>query len=214
MTEPVSEAWRTTVRARLDDIARDEKVTILLAIESGSRAWGFHSVDSDYDVRFIYCRPVDGHLRVFPGRDVIERPISDELDLSGWALRKTLGLILGSNAVALEWLQSPIFSAEAPGFRAALTGFMARLMAECALADHVHRTILDLIERNKFLTEADGIGQSPALTDALISAEVDHAVAELGASRALPDAIQTVEADAILAAWTRKCDPSLEGDRP
>ncbi len=123
MTEAVSVAWRSAISQRLDDIAREENVTILLAIESGSRAWGFHSTDSDYDVRFIYCRPIDWHLRVSPGRDVIERPISDELDLSGWDLRKTLGLILGSNAVALEWLQSPITYAEAPGFRAALTGF-------------------------------------------------------------------------------------------
>ena len=102
MSAPVSPAWRATIRAKLDQIAREEGVTVLLAVESGSRAWGFHSEDSDYDVRFLYCRPVDWHLTVMPGRDVIERPISDELDLSGWDLRKTLGLILGSNAVVLE----------------------------------------------------------------------------------------------------------------
>lgn len=123
MSEAVSAGWRRVIRARLDEISREADVTILLAIESGSRAWGFHSEDSDYDVRFIYCRRVDWHLTVEPGRDVIERPISGELDLSGWDLRKTLGLILGSNAVALEWLQSPITYAEAPGFREELAAF-------------------------------------------------------------------------------------------
>lgn len=123
MSEAVSDAWRGAIRARLDEIAREEEVTILLAVESGSRAWGFHSTDSDYDVRFICCRRVDWHLKVEPGRDVIKRPVSGELDLSGWDLRKTLGLILGSNAVALEWLQSPVTYAEKPGFREALGAF-------------------------------------------------------------------------------------------
>ena len=111
------------IRQRLDQISTEENATLLLAVESGSRAWGFHSEDSDYDVRFIYARPVEWHLSVAPGRDVIERPISDALDLSGWDLRKTLGLMLGSNAVVLEWLQSPIRYIDTPGFREDLRDF-------------------------------------------------------------------------------------------
>lgn len=139
MSEAVSEAWRGAIRARLDDIAREEEVTILLAVESGSRAWGFHSADSDYDVRFIYCRRVDWHLKVEPGRDVIERPISDELDLSGWDLRKTLGLILGSNAVTLEWLQSPITYAEEPEFRETLSAFARGMLRRRPVLWHYRR---------------------------------------------------------------------------
>lgn len=70
---------------------------ILYACESGSRAWGFPSKDSDYDVRFIYVRPVDWYLSIFDKRDVIEYPISDMLDINGWDLKKALNLFRKSN---------------------------------------------------------------------------------------------------------------------
>ena len=104
----VSDTMRAEIVLRLDTIAAEENAQILFAIESGSRAWGFHSPDSDYDVRFVYARPRDWHYRLGKKRDVIERPISDELDISGWELSKALTLALGSNAVLAEWLQSPI----------------------------------------------------------------------------------------------------------
>ena len=85
-----------------------EDIRILFAIESGSRAWGFPSPDSDYDVRFIYARPVDSYLTLSPGRDVIELPIDDLLDMNGWDIKKALGLLLKPNPVMLEWLSSPI----------------------------------------------------------------------------------------------------------
>jgi len=83
-------------------------VEILYACEAGSRAWGFPSPDSDYDVRFIYIHDTDWYLSVFAQRDVIEQPINDLLDISGWDLRKTLLLLYKSNASLLEWLFSPI----------------------------------------------------------------------------------------------------------
>ncbi|AKG33256.1 nucleotidyltransferase domain-containing protein [Paenibacillus durus] len=92
----------------LERIEREEHVRILYACESGSRAWGFPSKDSDYDVRFIYVRPVEWYLSIFDKRDVIERPISDMLDINGWDLRKALNLFRKSNPPLLEWLQSPI----------------------------------------------------------------------------------------------------------
>ena len=96
------------VRDTLRAIEQAEDVRILLAIESGSRAWGFPSPDSDYDVRFVYARPVDWYLSIAPGRDVLERPIEDALDINGWDIRKALGLLLKPNPVLLEWLSSPI----------------------------------------------------------------------------------------------------------
>jgi uncharacterized protein len=92
----------------LKQIEQEEQVRILYACESGSRAWGFSSQDSDYDVRFLYIRPVEWYLSIFEKRDVIERPISDMLDINGWDLRKALGLFRKSNPPLLEWLQSPI----------------------------------------------------------------------------------------------------------
>jgi len=92
----------------LERIEREEQVRILYACESGSRAWGFPSRDSDYDVRFIYIRKPEWYLSIFEKRDVIERPISDMLDINGWDLRKALLLFRKSNPPLLEWLQSPI----------------------------------------------------------------------------------------------------------
>jgi uncharacterized protein len=95
---------------RLSEIEKEESVTIFYACESGSRAWGFPSKDSDYDVRFLYLRSQDWYLSidVEEKRDVIERPISDMLDISGWDLRKALKLLHKSNPPLLEWLNSPI----------------------------------------------------------------------------------------------------------
>lgn len=101
-------AIREKIEEHLAQIEDTYHVTILFACESGSRAWGFESPDSDYDVRFIYVHRLDWYLRVSPQRDVIELPINDLLDINGWELRKALGLLKKGNATLLEWLQSPI----------------------------------------------------------------------------------------------------------
>ncbi len=96
------------IRCELSVIEREHGVKIVLAVESGSRAWGFPSRDSDYDVRFIYLRPVEAYLTVVPRRDVIERPVDAVLDVNGWDIRKAVALMLKSNAVLQEWLSSPV----------------------------------------------------------------------------------------------------------
>ncbi len=92
----------------LGQIETRHDVAVLFAIESGSRAWGFHSPDSDFDVRFVYAHRLDWYLTVRPGRDVIEAPISEGLDISGWDVRKALALACKFNPVLPEWLRSPI----------------------------------------------------------------------------------------------------------
>jgi len=88
-------------------------VSILLAIESGSRAWRFPSRDSDYDVRLIYVHRMEKYLSIEPPRDVIEYPVGAALDINGWDIRKALGLLVRSNAVVLEWLASHVRYREA-----------------------------------------------------------------------------------------------------
>ncbi|MFC4100783.1 nucleotidyltransferase domain-containing protein [Paenibacillus xanthanilyticus] len=100
--------YETNIQEALRNIEAEEGVRILYACESGSRAWGFPSQDSDYDVRFIYVRSTDWYLSIDDKRDVIERPINDLLDINGWDLRKALRLFRKSNPPLLEWLQSPI----------------------------------------------------------------------------------------------------------
>ena len=105
---------RSHIQARLRQLAAEEGVRILFAIESGSRAWGFPSADSDFDVRFVYVRTRPDYLSVRQIRDVIEAPTVDDpllgvpLDLNGWDIRKALRLGLTSNPVLHEWLTSPI----------------------------------------------------------------------------------------------------------
>ncbi|MDR0467270.1 MAG: nucleotidyltransferase domain-containing protein [Campylobacteraceae bacterium] len=96
------------VKNRLLEIEKEHKINILYAVESGSRAWGFESSDSDYDVRFIYAHHKNWYLNILPKRDVVEYLILDEFDYSGWDLRKTLFLLNKSNPVLFEWLRSPI----------------------------------------------------------------------------------------------------------
>ncbi len=96
------------IKSELLNIEKAEQVTIIYACESGSRAWGFESEDSDYDVRFIYIRRTPWYLTIQNKKDVIEKPIDDELDISGWDITKSLELFRKSNPPLLEWLQSPI----------------------------------------------------------------------------------------------------------
>ena len=93
---------------KLAQIEREEDVKILHAVESGSRAWGFPSPDSDYDVRFIYVRKPEYYLKLEKTRDVIELPINDMLDINGWDLNKALRLLHSSNPTLFEWMSSPI----------------------------------------------------------------------------------------------------------
>lgn len=98
------------VREELDAIARTEEVVVLLAVESGSRAWGFASQDSDYDVRFLYLRTPCWYLSIDSASrpDVLEYPFANGLDISGWDLRKALLLLRKNNPPILEWLKSPV----------------------------------------------------------------------------------------------------------
>jgi predicted nucleotidyltransferase len=99
---------KNLIQNRLTSIEKEFDVEILLAVESGSRAWGFESLDSDYDIRFIYKHPINWYLNILPKRDVIEIPIVDLMDYSGWDLRKAFFLMNKSNPVLYEWLRSPI----------------------------------------------------------------------------------------------------------
>lgn len=136
MSDAVNAQMKDVITARLREIEAEENVRLLFAVESGSRAWGFHSPDSDYDVRFVYARPLDWHLRLDQTRDVIERPISDDLDLSGWELGKALKLACNSNAVIAEWLQSPVVYIADQAAVEALSGFCREVLDRRAVTWH------------------------------------------------------------------------------
>ena len=113
----------TTALAALE---AERGIRVLYACEAGSRAWGFPSPDSDFDVRFIYAHPLAWYLRLDEGPDTLNFPVDDELDLAGWELRKALRLLRGSNAALFEWLQSPIVYHGASGFGEQLAPLLPR----------------------------------------------------------------------------------------
>ena len=96
------------IRIKLDEIEKKEGVRILHAVESGSRAWGFASPDSDYDVRFVYARPTKDYLRLDEPGDVIEWQLDETLDINGWDLKKALKQFAKGNATLFEWSGSPV----------------------------------------------------------------------------------------------------------
>jgi predicted nucleotidyltransferase len=156
------------VQRRLDAIEKTEDCRILFAVESGSRAWGFPSPDSDYDVRFVYARPADWYLSLYAGRDVIETPIEDEMDVNGWDLRKALHLVLKSNAVISEWMESPIvYRRDAAALRR-LRGFADRALHPRALAYHylnlAKRQVAGKLSRDEVVLKRYFYALRPALT--------------------------------------------------
>ena len=108
LSKNIDAAVSNEVQKHLERIEQEHDVTVIHAIESGSRAWGFPSPDSDYDVRFIYAHHGDWYLQLTEERDVIELPINDELDIAGWDLRKAFNLANKGNVVIQEWMISPI----------------------------------------------------------------------------------------------------------
>lgn len=127
---------REEILGQIKLIEEEHDVRVLMAIESGSRAWGFASADSDYDVRFVYVHKPEWYLRVFPQRDVIEVPIDPVLDINGWELRKSLQLLCKSNGALAEWVNSPVTYVEDSEFRAEIMGLQKALLNPRALFYH------------------------------------------------------------------------------
>lgn len=125
----IPEDVRSEILQRIRNTEIEHNVKVLYAIESGSRAWGFASPNSDYDVRFVYVRSPDWYLTidVEDKRDVIEYPIVDEIDINGWDLRKALKLLWKSNPAIIEWLQSPIVYIDDGIFATTLRALMSQL---------------------------------------------------------------------------------------
>lgn len=129
---------RKDILAYLAEAAAKHDVRLLFAVESGSRAWGFPSRDSDYDIRFVYCHRPEWYLsiNVENRRDVIERPCDELIDLSGWDIRKALRLFLKSNPPLLEWLDSPIVYTDELGFKDALRGLLPEFHSPISAMHH------------------------------------------------------------------------------
>lgn len=121
---------------RLDDVESGHGVSIPWCIESGSRAWGFPSPDSDYDCRFFFVRAQDDYLSLWPRRDVIETPLDEIFDVNGWDLGKAVRLLVGGNATVNEWLRSPFVYCGQTGFRDDLLALSEAVADRAAVGRH------------------------------------------------------------------------------
>ena len=141
-----------SIQTKLHQIATSEPLHLLLAVESGSRAWGFPSPDSDYDVRAIYIKQPENYLCIDEQKDTFEYIENQWFDVGGWDIRKALRLLRKSNAVLLEWLRSPIVYAQDDEFVHTLAELAPQyavifchrvscspvVMAACGVVPHSH----------------------------------------------------------------------------
>lgn len=222
----------------LSNVQSERRIRVLFACESGSRAWGFPSRDSDYDVRFLYVHPRDWYLSVEDRRDVIELPISDDLDVSGWELRKALRLLRKSNPPLLEWLKSPLVYRRDPVFHSEFSALAASFYSpERCFAHYLHmafgnwRKYLEgcaEVSMKKYLYVfrpvlacrwiERGLGQPPMLFDELQEGvleefEVRAAVGELVARKKLGEELALAPAVPVLTEFLRAELVRLEGQK-
>ena len=129
----------------LTQIEQDYKVKILYACETGSRAWGFPSPDSDYDIRFIYMHERDWYLSLSERKDTIEFMLNEELDITGWDLKKSLILLKKSNAALIERFQSPVEYFSVQGFE---EDFKKLIAAKCINGDSMSCKSVEFVLKN------------------------------------------------------------------
>lgn len=124
------------IQQTLKQVEREFGCRILFACESGSRAWGLASPDSDFDIRFIYAHPPEWYLDIGQPPDTIEAMLPGDLDLSGWELRKALRLFAGCNPALCEWLDSPLIYTADERFQQSLTRLVDKFFKPRRAAFH------------------------------------------------------------------------------
>lgn len=141
------------IESLLDRIEADHGLRIVYACESGSRAWGFASPDSDFDIRFLFVRSESDYLAISPKPDAIDLPMEGDLDAGGWDVRKAAALLGKSNGALVEWLHSPIVYRETPGFLERWRSTARTVFLPKASADH-YRGMAKQMLRAKLVGES------------------------------------------------------------
>ena len=127
---------RNIILNELKELEKKANIKILFAVESGSRAWGFESKDSDYDVRFVYVRPLEWYMSISKRKNTLEVMINEDLDFAGWDLNKAVELLAKSNPPLGEWLNSSIVYTEKDNIIAEFDKLFDKYLRENALVYH------------------------------------------------------------------------------
>ncbi len=140
------------IKEILREIEKTKHIKVLYACETGSRAWGFPSPDSDFDIRFIYMHDINWYLSLNRQKDTVD-VIDGDLDITGWDLRKSLTLLKKSNAPLIERFNSPIEYAAVPGFRESFKELVENYYSPIAVFFHHYAMA------NKFWEELKDAGE-------------------------------------------------------
>lgn len=217
----ISGEARSEIQARIDAFEREHGVRVLYACESGSRAWGFASTDSDYDVRMIYAHPRNWYLSVDMERkpDAVDVPVEEtpigDVDLHAWDIRKALGLFFGSNPSLMEWLRSPIVYRENERVMARWRALIDRYHRPQAAAYHY----LNMAKSNaqKHLQDADEVSLKqyfyvlrPVLAMRWI--EVERGPVPVEFARLVDAEVEEAEVASAIQALLRKKRAGMEAD--
>jgi len=185
--ESMDAATVAAIDRRLDGIEASEGVTILWGIESGSRAWGFPSPDSDYDCRFLYMRGLGDYLSPWPPRDVIETPLDKVFDVNGWDLAKALRLLVKGNGTLTEWLRSPIVYRGDPVFRDQFLSLAEQVTDRALLGRHYRHVGLHQLTGERPSLKRFLYALRPAAVLHWLDAHPDRAVPPMELMTALED---------------------------
>lgn len=91
----------------LRDLEKQHDIKILMAVNYGSRCFGYASEGSDWDVRFIYVHRPEWYFSIAKTEDVIELMLEEEhLDVEGYDLKKALTLLAKTNPIESDWLHA------------------------------------------------------------------------------------------------------------
>ncbi len=142
------------IRSLLESLETEYDISIIHAVESGSRAWGFASADSDYDIRFIYHHKPSWYITAFDKKDHIDMAIDGDLDTGGWDIGKALRLLYKGNAVVHEWLRSPLVYHSLPQKHDALKQFANQAFNPAAAFYHYFSQVKKRLTEDKTRSNA------------------------------------------------------------
>lgn len=217
---------KEVILQQLRKIEEKENVKIILAVESGSRAWGFASQDSDYDVRFIYVRKLSDYLKLEKTRDVIEWQLDEVYDINGWDLQKALRLLYQSNPTLFEWSSSPIIYKETEEWKKVEQIMFQYFDPQKCLyhylntAKNTYATMKDLVKLKKYFYVlrslfccsyiVDHLTSPPVLFDQLDYGEVSKEVYQLLERKKQSNETKIIERIAVLDDYIEKSIHTFE----
>ncbi|MEO1451396.1 MAG: nucleotidyltransferase domain-containing protein [Bacteroidota bacterium] len=211
----IDPAVRAKIQGLLAELEQERGFRILYACESGSRAWGFPSPDSDYDIRIVFVYPREKYLSITQPADQINLPITDDaLDIAGWELRKFLHLAAKSNVTPFEWLNSNIVYHEQDGFKEKAREVIKPYFSTLPAANHylglTQKTLMQSLQEPKVKIKKYFYALRPVL--AALWVATSQSIPPLQFERLWPDLITDSAVREALEKLLERKEQAVEGE--